>query len=193
VTGPARPDRVLSDPIGLVMELIGAVEPALAPEQVRGVVTDVASGRAKARRLASALAQRPGVLLDGRSPAPRAVGELLLALRRAGATAVCPPCCAECGKQLGSLQRRGQDWYCTVCDRRTDACAGCGNTRPVSSRDRSGRPRCANCPDLDGRDPITVIHQVLGELDPNADRQAVAAAVRISGEWPGRCRPNPVC
>jgi hypothetical protein len=184
VTGPARPDRVLSDPIGLVMELIGAVEPALAPEQVRGVVTDVASGRAKARRLASALAQRPGVLLDGRSPAPRAVGELLLALRRAGATAVCPPCCAECGKQLGSLQRRGQDWYCTVCDRRTDACAGCGNTRPVSSRDRSGRPRCANCPDLDGRDPITVIHQVLGELDPNADRQAVAAAVR-------RCAPRP--
>jgi hypothetical protein len=175
---------VLFDPIGLVVELIGAVEAALAGEQVRGVVTAVAGGRAKARRLAAALAQRPGVLVDGRSPAPRAVGELLLALRRAGATAICPPCCAECGKQLGSLQRRGQHWYCTVCDRHTDACAGCGNTRPVSSRDRSGRPRCANCPDLDGRDPITVIHQVLAVLDPDVDAQTVAAAVR-------RCAPRP--
>ncbi|WP_219420050.1 hypothetical protein [Pseudonocardia nigra] len=174
----------MSDPIGLVVVLVAAVEPALAPEQVRGVVTAVAGGRAKARRLASALAHRAGVLVDGRSPAPRVVGELLLALRRAGATAIGPPCCAECGKQLGSLQRRGQRWYCTVCDRRTDACAGCGNTRPVSSRDRSGRPRYANCPDLDGRDPIAVIHQVIAELDPHVDAQTVAAAVR-------RCAPRP--
>ena len=104
----------MSDPIGLVVELVAAVEPTLAGGQVRAVTTGVAGGRAKARRLAAALASRPGVLVDGRSPAPRVVGELLLALHRAGATAICPPCCAECGKQLGSLQRRGQHWYCTV-------------------------------------------------------------------------------
>jgi hypothetical protein len=184
VTAPARPDRAVSDPIGLVVELVAAVEPTLAPERVRGVVTPVAGGRAKARRLAAALAQRPEVLLDGRSPAPRAVGELLLALHRAGATTISPPCCAECGKQLGSLQRRGQHWYCTVCDRRTDTCAGCGNTRPVSSRDRRGRPRCTTCPDLDGRDPIAVIHRVIAELDPHVDAQTIAAAMR-------RCAPRP--
>ena len=186
MTTPARPDadRAVSDPIGLVVELVAAVEPTLAGGQVRAVTTGVAGGRAKARRLAAALASRPGVLVDGRSPAPRVVGELLLALHRAGATAICPPCCAECGKQLGSLQRRGQHWYCTVCDRRTDACAGCGDTRPVSSRDRAGRPRCVKCPDLDGRDPITVLQQVIVELDPDVDAQTVAAAVR-------RCASRP--
>lgn len=184
MTVPARPDRAVSDPVGLVVELVAAVEPTLAGGQVRGVVTAVAGGRAKARRLASALASRPGVLIDGRSPAPRVVGELLLALRGAGATTICPPCCEECGKQLGSLQRRGQDWYCTVCDRRTDACAGCGDTRPVSSRDRSGSPRCLKCPDLDGRDPVTVIQQVIAELDPDVDAQTVAVAVR-------RCAARP--
>jgi len=184
VTAPARPDRAVSDPIGLIVELVGAVESTLAPERVREVVTAVAGGRAKARRLASALAERPGVLVDGRSPAPRAVGELLLALRGAGSTTICPPCCAECGKHLRSLQRCGLHWYCAVCHRRTEPCAGCGNTRPVSSRDRSGRPRCANCPDHDGRDPITVIQHVIAELDPDADRQIIAAAVH-------RCAPRP--
>ena len=41
---------------------------------------------------------RPAVLADGRSPAPRAVGDLLIALRKAGATAISAPVCAECGK-----------------------------------------------------------------------------------------------
>ena len=184
MTAPARPDRAVSDPIGLVVDLVVAVEPLLDRERIRGVIAAVAGGRAKARRLATALAHRPEMLLDGRSPAPRAVGELLLALRRAGATAICPPCCAGCGKQLGSLQRRGRHWYCTVCDRRTEPCAGCGNARPVSSRDRAGRPRCAKCPDLDSRDPVTVIHEVLAELDPDLDVQTVAAAVH-------RCASRP--
>lgn len=179
MTTPARPDadRAVSDPIGLVVELVAAVEPTLAGGQVHAVVTGVAGGRAKARRLAAALARRPGVLIDGRSPAPRAVGELLLALRRAGATAIGPPCCAECGKALRTLQRRGQHWYCAVCGQRTEPCTGCGNSSPVSSRDRAGRARCVKCPDPDGRDPVTVIQQVLAELDPDLDAQIVAAAV----------------
>lgn len=183
-TASAHLERAVSDPIGLIVGLIEAVDHALAPERIREVVTAVAGGRAKSRRLAAALAERPEVLTDGRSPAPRVVAELLLALRAAGATTVCPPCCAECGKHLRSVQRRGQRWYCSVCNRRTEPCAGCGNTRAISSRDRCGRPRCVNCPDLDGRDPITVIHQVIAELDPHADRATVAAAVR-------RCAPRP--
>jgi hypothetical protein len=184
MTSSAPVERAVADPIELIVEMVAVVEPVLAPQQVRGVVTALAGGRAKARRLASALVQRPEVLSDGRSPAPRAVGELLVALRRAGATGISSPCCTECGKHLRTLQRCGQHWYCAVCNRHTERCVACGNTRAVSSRDRSGQPRCANCPDHDGRDPITVIHQVIAELDPNADRDTVAAAVR-------RCAPRP--
>lgn len=183
-TTSAHSERAVSDPIGLIVELIGAVDHTLAPERIRGVVTAVAGGRAKARRLAAALAQRPGMLVDGRSPAPRAIAELLLALRRAGAAAVSPPCCAECGKHLRTFQRRGQHWYCSVCNRHSEPCAACGNTRVISSRDRSGQPRCVNCPDLDGRDPIMVIHQIIAELDAHADRQTITVAVR-------RCAPRP--
>ncbi|MQA12594.1 MAG: hypothetical protein GEV09_00030 [Pseudonocardiaceae bacterium] len=180
----ARHERAVSDPIGLITDLVAAVEHQLESERIHAVATAVAGGRAKSRRLASALADRPGVLADGRSPASRAVGELLLALREAGATAVSPPCCAQCGKRLRSLQRRGRDWYCAVCGPRSEPCAACGNTRPVASRDRAGRPRCQQCPDLDGRDPITVIHKLVAGLDPDADRVTVAAAVRQSAPRP---------
>ena len=88
MTSPGRCERAVSDPIGLVTELVAAVEPRLTPEQIRAVAAAVAGGRAKSRRLASALADRPAVLADGRSPAPRAVGDLLIALREAGARSV---------------------------------------------------------------------------------------------------------
>lgn len=179
-------DRVVSDPIGLVVDLVAVVERRLDPEQIRATVLVVAGGRAKSRRLAAALVQRPGVLADGKSPAPRVVGDLLIALRTAGATAVSPPCCAECGKGLRSLQRSGQDWYCAVCRKRTEPCAGCGHIREISSRDRAGQPRCVKCPDTDGRDPITVIHTVISGLDPHAtpDPDTVAAAVRRATRKP---------
>jgi 3-hydroxyisobutyrate dehydrogenase-like beta-hydroxyacid dehydrogenase len=76
---------------------------------ITDVVSRVAGGRAKRRRLAQALLGRPVVLADGRSPAPRVVGDLLIALRKAGADSVSPPVCATCGKRLRTLQRRGED------------------------------------------------------------------------------------
>lgn len=184
MTAPGHEDRAVSDPIGLIVDLVTAVEHQLTPEQVRTAATAVAGGRAKSRRLAAALAERPGVLDDGESPAPRVVGELLLALRQAGATAVAPPCCAECGKQLRTFHRRGQNWYCSVCEQHTEPCAACGNTRRLHSRDRAGKPRCSQCPDIDGRDPITVIHSLITELNPHADRETVAAAVSQSAPRP---------
>jgi hypothetical protein len=184
MTAPVSPDRAVIDPVGLIVDLVAAVEPQLTPGQIRAVVTAVVGGRAKSRRVATALAECPEVLADGRSPAPRAVGDLLLALREAGAAAVSPPCCAGCGKQLRTFQRRGQDWYCAVCDQRTERCATCGNTRRIHSRDRAGQPRCARCPDIDDRDPITVIHNLVAELDPHADRETIAAAVYQSTSRP---------
>jgi hypothetical protein len=154
VTTPHSLDRAIADPIGLVTDLVADVEKSLGSEIIEAVVTAVAGGRAKSRRLAEVLATRPAVLTDGRSPAPRAVGDLLIALRKAGALGISLPVCAECGKDLRSLQRQGQDWYCAVCVKETTECAACGNTRRVAFRDREGLPRCSMCPDNDDRDPV---------------------------------------
>jgi hypothetical protein len=170
-------DRAIADPIGLITDLVAAVEPSLDIDRIRCVVVTVAGGRAKSRRLASALAGRPAVLHDGRSPAPRAVGDLLRALRAAGAAAISPPCCAACGKRLRSFTRRGQHWYCGPCDQRRAPCAGCGEIKRVKVVDRDGRPRCERCADVDDRDPISVIHAVVAELDPRVDRDTIAGVV----------------
>lgn len=177
-------DGAVADPIGTILDLIAAVEHRLEPAQIRAAVAGVAGGRAKSRRLALYLVEHPGVLTDGRSPAPRAVADLLIALRAAGAQTVSPPCCAACGKGLRTIQRRGQDWFCSVCGPQPESCAACQNVRRVSSRDRLGRPRCAKCPDTDGRDPIAVIHALITELDPHAGRELIAEAVRRSAPRP---------
>lgn len=137
--------RALSEPLCVVLDLINEAQPGLEAAVVADVVAAVAGGRAKRRRLAQALTERPEVLQDGRSPAPRVVGDLLIELRKAGAV-TSAPCCAGCGKHLRTMQRRGQDWYCSVCGPRREPCAGCGKTRPVESRDRQGQPRCSACP-----------------------------------------------
>jgi hypothetical protein len=173
-------EHAVADPIGLITDMVAAVERQLPAESARVAVAGVAGGRSKARRLASFLTEHPGILTDGRSPAPRAAGDLLIALRRAGAQAISAPRCAECGKPLSTLQRRGQDWYCSVCGPQPASCAACGNIRRIRTRDRAGLPRCAMCPDDDARDPIEVIGAVLTALDPTIDYEAVGDAVRRS-------------
>jgi hypothetical protein len=178
-------EQTLLDPIGTIVGLVTAVEPALATDLVEDIVTGVAGGRAKRRRLAQALVEQPMVLRDGRSPAPRAIGDLLIALRRAGAQVVSPPCCAQCGKHLRTLQRRGEEWYCAVCAARPEPCSACGENRVITTRDRQGRPRCPRCPDPDDRDPLSILTGVIHGLDPSLPAQAIAsAASRVF------CRPN---
>jgi hypothetical protein len=181
----AHHDRVMSDPAGLITQLVMEAGPGLGREQVREAVSAVAGGRAKSRRLALALAGRPEVLADGRSPAPRAVADLLVALHDAGSGETSLPACAQCGRKVRGFQRAGQDWYCSSCARTHDEpCAACGENRTVASRDRAGRPRCAKCPDDDGRDPVAVIHGLITVLDPGAGRETVADAVRRSAPRP---------
>ena len=151
-------------------------------------MTSVAGGRAKRRKLAQALAERPSVLTDGRSPAPRAVGDLLIALRKAGARAVSPPACTGCGKDLRTMQRRGQDWYCGVCGPVRLPCAACGNTRRVASRDRDEQPRCAQCPPGDGQDPAEIVMNVVAAIDPALPAALVSAAVTAAAAR-GRAAP----
>jgi len=174
---PAIPD-VVADPVGVVVELVVGIEPGLDRAVITETVVRVAGGRAKRRRLAQALVDRPEVLGDGRSPAPRAVGDLLIALRQAGAQAVSPPRCADCGKHLRSFYRRGQDWYCGGCGNPRRPCASCGEDRIVVSRDRHGRPRCERCPDRDERDPLSILVQVVTRLDPSLTADTIAASAR---------------
>ncbi|MFG2041974.1 hypothetical protein [Dactylosporangium sp. NPDC048998] len=102
---------------------------------------------------------------------------MLVAVRAAGATAISAPCCAGCGKPLQTFTRKGQDWYCSSCEHRRACCASCGQTKRVKIIDRDGQPRCAQCCDVDDRDPMSVIHRVVADLDPRAERETIVSAV----------------
>ncbi|MGH9304260.1 MAG: hypothetical protein ACRDZ5_07600, partial [Acidimicrobiales bacterium] len=171
-------DPAVEDPVGVMVSLVAAIEHGLDTEQIRDVVVDVAGGRAKSRRLAAALRARPALLCDGLSPAPRGLADLLIGLRQAGASSISPPRCANCDKELRTYQRRGEDWYCGVCGPRLEACSACANLRRVATRDRAGRPRCARCPEVYPRDPITVICAQVSALQPDADTDVIATVVR---------------
>lgn len=176
----------IADPIGLMVAAVAAVETEVDPAAVEEVVKAVAGGRAKQRKLAAALAARPGVLTDGRSPAPRAIGDLLIALRRAGATSVSAPVCAECGKHLRTLQRRGDHWYCGVCGPAREPCARCGIVHRVASRDRAGMPRCSRCPPDDVGDPVETIADIVAAIDPGLATAEVIGAVTTAVPASGR-------
>ncbi|MFI6362146.1 LIM domain-containing protein [Nocardia sp. NPDC050630] len=189
---PTLAPQVIADPIGVVIELVTRHDNSLDISVVTGIVEAVSGGRAKRRRLAQALLDRPQVLADGRSPGPRVVADLLARLKRAGAVTISAPVCAKCGKPVGrSLQRAGQDWYCHNCfaPRYAQPCAGCGQHRHVHSRDREGRPRCKNCPPEPDRDPVDVVIATVASIDPALPVDTVAAAVKAVVPKPGQRWP----
>ncbi len=169
--------EVIDDPIGVVVDVVRRTGCTLDDTSLEEVVLTVAGGRAKRRRLAQALLDQPTVLIDGRSPALRVVGDLLLGLRAAGATTISAPVCAGCGKHLRTLQRRDQDWYCAPCSPRATGCAACGQDRVVASLDRQGLPRCSRCPEVDDRDPLLVLTTVIATLEPSLTADVVTAAI----------------
>jgi hypothetical protein len=178
--------EVLDDPIGVMVDLVLQHQPGLDRAAVTSIAERVAGGRAKRRGLAQALLDRPAVLTDGRSPAPRAVADLLIALNKAGATHISVPVCAECGKLLRTIQRRGENWYCGVCGPRREPCAACGQLRRVSCRDRDGRPRCMQCPLDDGRDPTALIVEAVTEADPTLSAEVIGAATVAAAPQAGQ-------
>jgi len=174
------PTEALLDPIGTVVALVRAADASLSPETARLIVERVGAGRAKRRRLATDLSDNPSVLSTGRSPASKVVGDLLLALRAAGSRQISPPWCADCGRQITSMQRRGEHWYCTTCFVRPQTCAACGNERQVAFRDRHGRPRCSMCPDQDAQDPLPMLVEVITAIDPGLSPEAITAAIEVT-------------
>jgi hypothetical protein len=184
----ARTRDTLADPLSVVIDLVTDLEPGLGQARIIEVVTGMAGGRAKRRRLAQALLARPGILTDGRSPAPEAIGKLLTALREAGAVNVSAPVCTECAKPMRAFQRRGQDWYCGVHGPQTAACSVCGNVRPIAQRDRQQQPRCWQHPLIDEHDPTQVLIDIVASIDPALDTPIVTAAIRAAAPQPGQRR-----
>ena len=180
---------VLDDPLGVVADLVAGLELSLDRASIEDVVAGVAGGRAKRRRLARALLQRPAILTDGRSPAPRVAGNLLIALRGAGAVIISPPVCAGCGLQLRTLQRRGEDWYCGTCGPIPEPCAGCGLSKPVCVRDRAGRPHCSACQRAGcDPDPAAIVAGIIAVIDPGVPAETVAAAMHAAAPGTGQRR-----
>jgi hypothetical protein len=157
---------VLADPVGVIVDLVAGVELALDRTAITAVVTRVAGGRARQRRLARCLAGRPSVLADGRSPASEAAGELLIALRRAGAVGIALP----------------------ACGRRPARCASCGQDRATATVDRQGRPRCRQRPDDDDRDPVAILTGVITDLEPSLPAGRIAAAAWRAQPGPAKLR-----
>ncbi|GAA1890746.1 hypothetical protein GCM10009715_40470 [Paeniglutamicibacter psychrophenolicus] len=179
---------VLADPVGFIVDMVAALESGLDRETILSVVAGVAGGRPKARRLARALSQRPELLTDGRSPAPRALGDLLISLGEAGAVRISAPVCTECRKPLKALQRKGENWYCGGCGPTPEPCTGCGNLRLVASRTRDGGARCMGCPIRNEPDPVGVVVQVVAAIDPGIGAETVRSAILAAAPQPGQRR-----
>jgi hypothetical protein len=182
---PVGVPEAVRDPAGVVAGLIGSIETSLDPGVIEAVVTGVSGGRAKRRKLAQSLAARPAILTDGRSPAPRVVGDLLIALVKAGAAEISLPVCTECGKTLRTQQRRGENWYCGVCGPVRLPCASCGDIGRVHSRGRNGKPRCRKCGPGEG-DPVQIVAEVVMAIDPVLPPGTVAAAVKAAASQAGQ-------
>jgi hypothetical protein len=171
---------VLADPVGVIVGLVGEVEQHLSPAQVRDVVCGVVRTRAGRRRLAQTLHEDRSLLRTGLPPAPYSLAKLLMALRQAGARDIPRPRCGECGKEhnwVGS--RRGGHWGCSPCMDKLAVCAGCGELRRVTSRDRHSEPRCADCPDTAGN-PIAELIDLVRSLDPALDADVVTTALNTA-------------
>jgi hypothetical protein len=188
---------LIADPAAFIIGLVCGVEPGLDLAALETAVARAGGGRAKRRRLAQALADRPAVLADGRSPAPRVVGDLLIALRKAGATAVSPPVCAAagCGRSLRVLQCRGQDWYCAGCTRAWEPCTACGKARKVNTCGRDGQAYCQFCGPPEAVDPVEAVVRVVSTIDSSLTAEVVAAVVRQPGQrrklaWALQDRPG---
>ncbi len=167
----------LTDPVGVIGAVIADADDSVDAETIARVVAAVAPGRNVQRKLARALDSRPELLRDGRSPAPRVAGTLLLALRDAGAMRISAPRCAGCSRTLRTLQRRGEDWYCNTCGPRPRPCSSCGQERVVATLDRQGQPRCSRCPDHDERDPLQLLTDLVVGLEPTLSRHTIADAI----------------
>ncbi|MEU9165810.1 site-specific integrase [Streptomyces sp. NPDC048424] len=177
----ADPDH---DPAALTVDLVCRIEQHLSRDEIHRIVTGLTRDRAKQRRLARALAADPGLLTTGRPPAPRAVAELLVALRAAGAQAIAAPRCDRCDRPQNGLRRwASSSFRCTTCTARHGTCAGCGRHRRLPYRDGQSQPHCKGCrlPDTHSVEELILL---LTALDPALTRTSALKALTRAAALP---------
>ncbi|MGM9383135.1 site-specific integrase [Streptomyces antibioticus] len=172
------------DPLGLTVELVCRVEQYLSRDEIHRIVTGLSRDRTKQRRLARALAADPALLTTGQPPAPKAVAELLVALRAAGARAIAAPHCDRCGRPQNGLRRwQSSSFRCATCTAARGTCAGCGRQRRLPYRDSEGHPRCKGCR-RDGTHAVDELILLLTALDPALTRTSVQTALGRAATLP---------
>jgi hypothetical protein len=172
-----RKEAIDREPFEVVVDLLCEVERSLPRDRVGEVAARVVRGRAAHRRIALELLRNPQVLRTGLSPCAVMVGDLLLALKKAGAVQLAAPRCRFCGREVPYVNKRARDWGCGRCLRKPEECARCGNVRAVGALDRHGRPHCERCPLQDG-DSTEALLKVLAELEPALGKDKVVAALQ---------------
>ncbi|WP_460069065.1 hypothetical protein [Streptomyces sp. YKOK-I1] len=178
-----------ADPDGVILRAVLCAEPALGTDVVARVVAQVAPDRTRRRRLARGLQEDPGLLTSGRPQGPRIVGDLIAALRRAGAVRVVPAGCGSCGRQRPLPYIKGTVRICGTCGHRRfsrrEVCSVCGVARSVARRDRQGRSQCAQCARRDDPDqyPATVLAHLV-RLDTGLDEATLKEVLRQAAPKP---------
>ena len=126
----------------MVAARVAEADPGLSAEQISGAVEATVTGPAVLRDLAAALADGRAL----RAGAPVVVGRLVAELRARGSQ-LPEPRCAACGRTSRPLVRSGGKGVCPRCRsyELAEACAACGERRPVISRGPDGSPRCWRC------------------------------------------------
>lgn len=197
----------MTDPVSVITEIIGEVEPHLDSAVIAAAVQEVTRSRTARRRLARALVEKPSLLTCGRTEGPPLVDTLVRILLEHGAVEVVAPCCPGCGKPAKQMSTRDENGLrrCVTCDNNARGiftarpCASCGRVLRPQAYDRQGRPRCGQCPPDPGVDHVEVIVDAIVVVSPAADpvllRGLVTSTVRQAARrrqvaWDLQDRPD---
>lgn len=175
----------MTDPIAVILEVIGQVEPEMAPESVAAAARDVVTSRAGRRKLAKALEDNPSLLTSGRAEGPPMVDRLIRALLDRGADGVVQPCCPGCGKPAHTTRARNGDGLriCVTCNNKAlgtfapRPCAVCARVVTPRFYDRHRQPLCGKCPPDLGVDHLEVICDLIIALSPDSARDQIRPVI----------------
>lgn len=141
---------------GNLAEIVKACQ-TVAPGLPDSVIVAVAlgSGGPKAlTRFARELAEKPDLLVSGRSDASPTAQRLIRSLRALGFERFELPTCSSCGRAMRLSHRDGKGGkHCDTCSRdaRNRPCCNCGQKRAGGYRMLDGEPFCRRCFNQDPR------------------------------------------
>ncbi|NKS84118.1 hypothetical protein GS530_24425 [Rhodococcus hoagii] len=175
----------MTDPIAVIVDVVGRIEPEMAPESVAAAARNVVTSRAGRRKLAKALEDNPSLLTSGRTEGPPMVDRLIHLLRDRGAVGVVQPCCAGCGKPARAMRAHNDDRLriCVTCNNKAlgtfapRPCAVCRRNVIPRFYDRHRQPLCGKCPPDPGVDHLEVICDQIMMVSPGSDRDQIRAVI----------------